>query len=78
MLAAVPKLYQDLVGFGSVNLIIGLLNLDNSDIAIDAVTLLHDLTDANVIEDNNELVQVLVDALIENNVVDCLYQTFRG
>lgn len=78
MLAGVPKLYPDLVGFGSVNLIIGLLNLDNNDIAIDAVTLLHDLTDADVIEDNNELVQVLVDALIENNVVDCLYQTFRG
>ncbi|CAA3011048.1 beta-catenin 1 [Olea europaea subsp. europaea] len=78
MLARVPKLYPDLVNFGSVNLIIGLLNLDNSDIAIDAVTLLHDLTDADVIEDNNELVQVLVDALIENNVVDCLYQTFRG
>ncbi|CAI9758109.1 unnamed protein product [Fraxinus pennsylvanica] len=74
ILAGAPELYPDLVSLGTVNSITGLLNHDNSDIAIDAVTLLQDLTDADVIEDNDEPAQVLVDALIENNAVELLVQ----
>lgn len=74
ILAGAPDLYPDLVSLGTVNSITGLLNHDNSDIAIDAVTLLQDLTDADVIEDNDEPAQVLVDALIENNAVELLVQ----
>ncbi|KAL0282033.1 UNVERIFIED_CONTAM: Beta-catenin-like protein 1 [Sesamum radiatum] len=74
ILAGAPELYPDLVSLGTVNSITGLLNHDNTDIAIDAVTLLQDLTDADVIEDNDEPAQVLVDALIENNAVELLVQ----
>ncbi|KAA8547007.1 hypothetical protein F0562_003436 [Nyssa sinensis] len=45
---------------------------DNIDIAIDVVGLLQDLTDEDVLEDNDEPAQVLVDALIENNVLEFL------
>ncbi|XP_051139841.1 uncharacterized protein LOC127257452 [Andrographis paniculata] len=74
ILAGAPELYPDLVSLGTVNSITGLLNHDNTDIAIDAVTLLQDLTDADVIEDNEESAQVLVDALVENNAVELLVQ----
>lgn len=74
ILAGAPELYPDLVNLGTVNSITGLLNHDNTDIAIDAVTLLQDLTDADVVEDNDESAQVLVDALIENNAVELLVQ----
>ncbi|XP_042040432.1 beta-catenin-like protein 1 [Salvia splendens] len=74
ILAGAPELYPDLVSLGTVNSIAGLLNHDNTDIAIDAVTLLQDLTDADVIEDNEESAQVLVDALIENSAVELLVQ----
>ncbi|KAK6127523.1 hypothetical protein DH2020_038726 [Rehmannia glutinosa] len=74
ILAGAPELYPDLVSLGTVNSITGLLNHDNTDIAIDAVTLLQDLTDADVIEDNDESAQVLVEALIENNAVELLVQ----
>ncbi|KAL0430922.1 UNVERIFIED_CONTAM: Beta-catenin-like protein 1 [Sesamum radiatum] len=59
ILAGAPELYPDLVSLGTVNSITGLLNHDNTDIAIDAVTLLQDLTDADVIEDNDEPAQNL-------------------
>ncbi|GER47032.1 beta-catenin-like protein [Striga asiatica] len=74
ILAGAPELYPDLVSLGTVNSITGLLNHDNADIAIDAVTLLQDLTDADVVEDNDESAQVLVDSLIENNAVELLVQ----
>lgn len=74
ILAGAPELYPDLVSLGTVNSITGLLNHDNTDIAIDAVTLLQDLTDADVVEDNDESAQVLVDALVENNAVELLVQ----
>ncbi|KAL6555857.1 hypothetical protein OROHE_007131 [Orobanche hederae] len=74
ILAGAPELYPDLVSLGTVNSITGLLNHDNIDISIDAVTLLQDLTDADVIEDNEESAQVLVDVLIENNAVELLVQ----
>ncbi|KAL8532250.1 hypothetical protein ACS0TY_008743 [Phlomoides rotata] len=74
ILAGAPELYPDLVSLGTVNSITGLLNHDNTDIAIDAVTLLQDLTDADVVEDNDESAQVLVDALVENSAVELLVQ----
>lgn len=74
ILAGAPELYPDLVSLGTVNSITGLLSHDNTDIAIDAVTLLQDLTDADVVEDNDESAQVLVDALVENNAVELLVQ----
>ncbi|CAI9110336.1 OLC1v1010342C1 [Oldenlandia corymbosa var. corymbosa] len=76
ILAGGPELYPDLVSLGTVASITQLLNHDNTDIAIDAVSLIQDLTDADVFdgEDNDEAATVFVDALIENNGLELLIQ----
>lgn len=73
-LAGGPELYPDLVNLNVIPSILGLLSHDNSDIAVDVVVLLQDLTDEDVLEDNDEPARVLVDALIENNVLELLVQ----
>ncbi|GFZ09586.1 ARM repeat superfamily protein [Actinidia rufa] len=74
ILAGGPELYPELVNLNTIPSILGLLSHDNTDIAIDVVGLLQDLTDEDVLEDNDEPAQALVDALIENNVLELLVQ----
>ncbi|CAH9089787.1 unnamed protein product [Cuscuta europaea] len=74
VLASGPEFYPDLVNLGTIASISSLLNHENTDIAIDVVGLLQDLTDEDVLEDNDEPAQILVDALIENNVLELLVQ----
>ncbi|XP_010940280.1 uncharacterized protein [Elaeis guineensis] len=74
ILAGGPELYPDLVALNTVPSIVGLLGHDNNDIAVDVVGLLVDLTDEDVLEDNDEPARVLVDALVENNALELLVQ----
>ncbi|XP_059623301.1 uncharacterized protein LOC132266444 [Cornus florida] len=74
ILAGGPDLYPELVNLNAIPSILGLLHHDNADIATDVVGLLQDLTDEDVLEDNDEPAQILVDALIENNVLELLVQ----
>ncbi|KAL2942873.1 Beta-catenin-like protein 1 [Bienertia sinuspersici] len=74
LLAAAPELYPELVNFNTVPSILGLLNHENTDIAVDVVSLLQDLTEEDVLEDNDEPAKVLVDNLVENNVLELLVQ----
>ncbi|KAK6927797.1 Beta-catenin-like protein 1, N-terminal [Dillenia turbinata] len=74
ILAGGPELYPDLVSLNTIPSILGLLAHDNTDIAIDVVSLLQDLTDEDVLEDNDEPARILVDALIENNALESLVQ----
>uniref|UniRef100_A0A1D1YKG0 Beta-catenin-like protein 1 n=1 Tax=Anthurium amnicola TaxID=1678845 RepID=A0A1D1YKG0_9ARAE len=74
ILAGGPELYPDLVALNTVPSLVGLLGHDNTDIAVDVVGLLMDLTDEDVLEDNDEPARVLVDALVENNVLELLVQ----
>ncbi|PKA48457.1 hypothetical protein AXF42_Ash019913 [Apostasia shenzhenica] len=74
ILAGGPELYPELVALNTVPSIVGLLGHDNIDIAIDVVGLLVDLTDEDVLEDNDEPARVLVDALVENNALELLVQ----
>lgn len=74
ILAGGPEFYPELVNLGTVASITSLLNHENTDIAIDVVGLLQDLTDEDVLEDNDEPAQVLVDALVENNALELLVQ----
>jgi beta-catenin-like protein 1 len=69
-----PELYPDLVHLNTIPSLLGLLTHDNTDIANDVVGLLEELTDEDVLEDNDEPALVLVDALIENNVLELLVQ----
>eukprot|EP00262_Sarcandra_glabra_P004431 TRINITY_DN1544_c0_g7_i1.p1 TRINITY_DN1544_c0_g7~~TRINITY_DN1544_c0_g7_i1.p1 ORF type:complete len:573 (+),score=79.30 TRINITY_DN1544_c0_g7_i1:126-1721(+) len=74
ILAGGPDLYPDLVNLNAIASIVGLLGHDNTDIAIDVVGLLQDLTDEDVLEDNDEPARVLVDSLVENNALELLVQ----
>lgn len=77
VLAGAPELYPDLVGLDAIPSILNLLAHENTDIAIAVVQLLQDLTDEDVLEDNDEPARVLVDALIENNVLELLVQNLH-
>lgn len=77
LLAGAPELYPDLVGLNVIPSIVDLLNHDNTDIAIDVVQLLQDLTDEDVLDDNDEPARVLVDALIENSSLELLVQNLH-
>nr|DAD32587.1 TPA_asm: hypothetical protein HUJ06_011438 [Nelumbo nucifera] len=74
VLAGGPELYPELVNLNTIPSILGLLSHDNTDIAIDVVGLLQDLTDEDVLEDNDEPARILVDSLIENNALELLVQ----
>ncbi|XP_057538959.1 uncharacterized protein LOC130817340 [Amaranthus tricolor] len=72
VLAGGPELYPELVNLNTIPSILGLLSHDNTDIAIDVVSLLHDLTEEDILEDNDEPAKVLVDSLIENSGLELL------
>lgn len=74
ILAGGPEFYPELVSLNTIGSIVGILNHDNIDIVMDTITLLQDLTDEDVIEDNDEPARVLVDALVENNALELLVQ----
>lgn len=73
-LAGAPELYPELVHQSAIPSIVGLLTHENTDIAVDVVGLIQDLTDEDVVEDSDEAAQVLVDALVENNTLELLVQ----
>lgn len=77
VLAGAPELYPDLVNLNVVPSIVDLLNHDNTDIAIDVVQLLQDLTDEDVLDDNDEPAKVLVEALVDNSVLELLVQNLH-
>ncbi|CAL8130283.1 unnamed protein product [Prunus armeniaca] len=77
VLAGAPDLYPDLVSLNTVPSILNLLGHDNTDIAIDVVQLLEELTDDEVFDENDEAVGVLVDALVDNNVLELLVQNLQ-
>lgn len=54
-----------------------MLNHDNTDIAIDVVTLIQDLTDENVLDENDEPAKVLVDALVDSSALEPLVQNLH-
>ncbi|XP_065029118.1 uncharacterized protein LOC135652214 [Musa acuminata AAA Group] len=77
VLAGAPELYPELVALNTVPSLVDLLGHDNADIAVDVVSLLMDLTDEDVLgddDDNEEAVRVLVDTLLENNALELLVQ----
>ncbi|WOK94807.1 beta-catenin-like protein 1 [Canna indica] len=77
VLAGAPELYPELIALNTVPSLVGLLGHDNTDIAIDVVSLLMDLTDEDVLgddEDNEEPARALVDAFLENNALELLVQ----
>lgn len=75
VLAEHPELYGEFVKLGSVNSLVGLLAHENTDIAIDAIEIIGELTDEDVAADETQF-NGLVDALMDADLVDLLVSNF--
>lgn len=70
-----PELYPDLVKLGSVNSLVGLLAHENTDISIDAMEIIGELTDEDVSAEDDQW-NALADALMEADLVGLLVSNF--
>jgi beta-catenin-like protein 1 len=73
-LAGYPNLYPEFVRLNAVPSILGLLSHENPDIAADAVELLHELTDADAVESNEQGGVALVASIVENSGYELIAQ----
>ncbi|CAG8598044.1 17039_t:CDS:10 [Acaulospora morrowiae] len=74
-LAEVPDLYPEIVQLGIVTHLVSLLSHENTDITIDVIELLNELTDEDVVAEHNEdAMKIFIDALLENQVLELLVQ----
>ncbi|CAG8537622.1 13610_t:CDS:10 [Ambispora leptoticha] len=77
-LTEAPDLIPFVVELGAISHLASLLAHENTDIAIDVVELLNDLTEDDVMgEDNDEALKVLIDSLVENQVLELLVQNLN-
>ncbi|KAG5930153.1 hypothetical protein E4U42_002893 [Claviceps africana] len=70
-----PELYDEFVRLGSVNSLVGLLAHENTDIAIDAMEVLGELTDEDVSAQDDQW-DKLADALMEADLIGLLVSNF--
>ena len=68
-----PELYEEFAKLGCITSMGSLLSHDNTDIAIDAIELINELTDEDV-EAEQDQWNALVDALIEADLLNLLYE----
>ena len=66
-----PELYSDFVSLGCVESLVGLLAHENTDIAIDAIEIIGELTDEDVAAEDEQW-NTLVDALLEADLLSLL------
>ncbi|PFH59225.1 hypothetical protein XA68_12656 [Ophiocordyceps unilateralis] len=66
-----PELYPDFVALGCTTHLVSLLAHDNTDIAIDALEIMGELTDEDVAADDSQW-DALVDALLEADLIGLL------
>lgn len=68
-----PKLYEEFSKLGCVSSLVSLLSHENTDIAIDAIEIINELTDEDV-EAGQEQWDFVVDALLEADLLNLLYE----
>lgn len=68
-----PELYGEFVNLGCIASLVSLLSHENTDIAIDAIEIINELTDEDV-EAEQEQWDALVDALLEADLLNLLYE----
>lgn len=68
-----PELYEEFAKLGCLASLVSLLSHDNTDIAIDAIEIINEFTDDDV-EAEQEQWNVLVDAMIEADLLNLLYE----
>lgn len=70
-----PELYREFVQMGCVESLVGLLAHENTDIAIDAIEIIGELTDEDVDAEEDQW-KSLVDALLDADLVGLLVSNF--
>ncbi|KAK7415071.1 hypothetical protein QQZ08_012447 [Neonectria magnoliae] len=75
LLSQHPELYSDFVKTGCVTSLVGLLAHENTDIAIDAIEIMGELTDEDVSADEAQW-NSLVDAMMDSDVLSLLVSNF--
>ena len=68
-----PELYEDFSKLGCVSSLASLLSHENTDIAIDAIEIINELTDEDVAAEQEQW-DALVDGLLGANLLDLLYE----
>lgn len=68
-----PELYEEFAKLGCVSSLVSLLSHENTDIAIDAIEIINELTDEDV-EAEQEQWDALVDAMLEADLMNLLYE----
>jgi len=68
-----PELYEEFAKLGCVGSLVSLLSHENTDIAIDAIEIINELTDEDV-EAEQEQWDALVDALLEADLLNLLLE----
>ncbi|MCJ1251036.1 hypothetical protein MMC30_008267 [Trapelia coarctata] len=68
-----PILYEEFAQLGCVSSLVSLLSHENTDIAIDAIEIINELTDEDV-EAEEAQWNALVDAMLEADLLDLLHQ----
>ncbi|KAI0155409.1 DUF1716-domain-containing protein [Hypoxylon sp. FL1284] len=71
-----PELYPEFAKLGCVSSLVGLLAHENTDIAIDAIEIINELTDEDVSADDYQW-NSLVDALLEADLLGLLVSNFE-
>ena len=74
VLAAAPDQFHTLVKSDSLKSLLSLLAHENSDISIDVITLLAELTDSSSIEGEEAAIGLLVDGLVADGGIELLIQ----
>jgi beta-catenin-like protein 1 len=75
ILAEHPELYSEFARLGCVNSLVSLLAHENTDIAIDAIQIISELTDEDV-EAETEQWNTIVDSMVEADLLDLLISNF--
>ena len=76
ILAEHPELYEEFAGLGCVTSLVSLLSHENTDIAIDAIEIIDELTDEDV-DAEQEQWGALVDPMLEADLLNILYENIK-
>eukprot|EP00736_Rhodelphis_marinus_P009858 Rmarinus@m.24492 len=76
-LASYPELYEEFVDHGTVEILLGLLSHDNTDIAIGVLDVLSELTDTDVLIDADAGGTKMLEALVSCNLSETLFENLK-
>jgi beta-catenin-like protein 1 len=74
VIATQSDFYHVLVNMNGINLLMGLLTHENTDISIAVISLIQELTDVDTLTESEQQATFLIDALAEQQIVSLLVQ----